>query len=145
METTWCPARRLGFGRSAPVAECEGGAQSQGAVSPQRACVATSRPHPMAARRDSFALGRQSVVRVRPRRRLTASASKSLGNHASVGLHPRGVPSLAQQGHDLALALLPCDVDGSLAPLVSKSHIGAPFEKALGDREVAEVCREIQS
>ena len=55
------------------------------------------------------------------------------------------VPRLAQQGHDLALALLPCEVDGRLAALGSKSRIGAPFEKTLGDREVAVDCRVMQS
>jgi hypothetical protein len=86
------------------------------------------------------------VVRVRPRRRLPASASKSLGNQASVGLHPRGVPRLAQQGHDLDLAHHPCRVEGRVAEKVfNKSHIGAPFEKALGDREVALECRAMQS
>jgi hypothetical protein len=82
---------------------------------------------------------------VRPRRRLTASASKSLRNQASVGLHPRGVPRLAQQGYDLALAPLPCLVEGRLAVIVSESRIGAAFEKALGDREVAAESRAMQS
>jgi hypothetical protein len=36
-------------------------------------------------------------------------------------------------------------VDGRLAANVSESQIGASFEKALGDREVALVCREMQS
>ena len=35
METTWCPARRLGFGRSAPVAECEGRAMARRCVAPE--------------------------------------------------------------------------------------------------------------
>ena len=54
METTWCPARRLGFGRSVPVAKCEGRAIAMRCVAPE-ACVATSQPHPMAARSHSFA------------------------------------------------------------------------------------------
>ena len=35
METTWCPARRLGFGRSVPVAECEGHAIARRCVDPE--------------------------------------------------------------------------------------------------------------
>jgi hypothetical protein len=59
-------------------------------------------------------------------------------------VHARGVPRLAEERHDLALAILPCEVEGRLAGLVSKRRIGAPFEKALGDREVAVGCREMQ-
>ncbi len=35
METTWCPPRRLRFGRSAPVAECEGRAMARRCVAPE--------------------------------------------------------------------------------------------------------------
>jgi len=59
-------------------------------------------------------------------------------------VHARGVPRLAEERHDLALALPPCQVDGRPAVLVSKRRIGAPFEKALGDREVAVACRAMQ-
>ena len=54
------------------------------------------------------------------------------------------VPRLAQQGDDLALALLPCVVDGRPAVPGSKRRIGAHFEKALDDREVAVACRVMQ-
>jgi hypothetical protein len=65
---------------------------------------------------------------------------------------PRAIPSegrlptprLAEERHDLAIAMLPCPVEGRPAVLVSKRRIGAPFEKALGDREVAPVCRDMQ-
>ncbi len=55
------------------------------------------------------------------------------------------VPRLAQQGHGLALEMLPCQIDGRLAPLGSKRQIGASFEEKLGDREAAFVCRPMQS
>ena len=62
----------------------------------------------------------------------------------AISVHARGVPRLAEERHDLALAILPCVVDGRLAVSGSKRRIGAPFEKALGDREVAFVCRFMQ-
>jgi hypothetical protein len=61
------------------------------------------------------------------------------------------VPRLAQQGHDLALALRPCVVEGRLAALGSVLRIGsqrricASFEETLGDREVALESRPMQS
>ncbi len=67
----------------------------------------------------------------------------------------RGVPRLTQQSHDLALAILPgypatvharsCQVEGSVAVLVSERRIRATFEETLGDREVAVGCRVMQS
>ncbi|KOO28069.1 hypothetical protein Ctob_012276 [Chrysochromulina tobinii] len=72
-------------------------------------------------------------------------ASPPFGIRFAFGSVSVRVPRLAQQGHDLALALLPCEVDGRLAALGSKSRIGAPFEKTLGDREVAVDCRVMQS
>jgi hypothetical protein len=80
------------------------------------------------------------VVRVRPRRRLCTSARQRW----AISVHARGVPRLAEERHEIAMALLPCVVDGRLAVLVSKRRIGAPFEKALGDREVAVECRFMQ-
>jgi hypothetical protein len=35
VETTWCPAWRLGFGRSVPVAKCEGRAIARRCVAPE--------------------------------------------------------------------------------------------------------------
>ena len=68
--------------------------------------------------------------------------SAALGNQCACA---RRIPRLADERHDLALATLPCEVEGRLiAVLGSKRHIGAPFEKALGDREVAVVCRPMQ-
>ena len=84
--------------------------------------------------------GRKPVVRVCPRRRLCTSARQRW----AISVHARGVPRLAEERHDLARALLPCPVEGRLAALGSKRHIGAPFEKALGDREVAVACRVMQ-
>ncbi len=127
-------------------------------MSTQRASVATSRPHSMAARRDSLA---ERQIIPGPRAPKTAPprisvfirfaidfAFGSRSNQHSIrirfGVSIR-IPRLAQQGHDLALALLPCDVEGPPAVNVSESHIGAPFEETLGDRGVAVVCRPMQS
>jgi hypothetical protein len=112
----------------------------------------------MAARRDSFA---ERQINRGPRAPKTAPPRISvfirfaidfaLGSHsvrirfAFGSVSVRVPPRLAQQGHDLAIALPPCQVDGRLAVLVSESHIGAAFEKALGDREVVADCRGMQS
>jgi hypothetical protein len=93
---------------------------------------------PVASRRRLFAVGQPSADGVCPRRRGRCVAVAFIVRSSS------RVPGLAQQGHDLALAILPCVVDGRLAPLGSKSCIGAAFEKALGGREVAVVCRGMQ-
>ena len=42
------------------------------------------------------------------------------------------------------MAPRPCPVEGRLAVLVSECRIGAPFEKTLGDREVAVPCSLMQ-
>ena len=55
------------------------------------------------------------------------------------------VPRLAQQGDDLAHALLPCQVEGRPAVLGSERRIRASFEETLGDREVALPCRVMES
>ena len=57
------------------------------------------------------------------------------------------VPSsrLAQQILDLAVALLPCQVQGRLAGIGSEGRIRASFEETLGEREVAVECRVMQS
>ena len=69
-----------------------------------------------------------------------AAAFESL---CSFGLHR--VPRLAQQGDDLALAILPCVVEGRLAPLVLERRIRTSFEETLGDREAAVGYRVMQS
>ena len=92
-------------------------------------------------------------VRRRPaisRRRVpkTARTMRSIRFPWSVFIR---VPRLEQQGHDLALALLPCVVEGRPAALGSELRIGserrirASFEETLGDREVTVVCRAMQS
>ena len=92
-----------------------------------------------------LASGRKSAGRVRPRRRLTASARKSRGNHASIALRAaRRIPRLAQQGHDVALAPRPCVVEGRLAGLVSECQIRPSFEQTRGAREAAVVCGDMQ-
>ena len=95
----------------------------------------------MAANRSPS--GRKPVVRVRPRRRLCTSARQRW----AIGVHARGVPRLAEERHDLAMAILPCPVECRLVAvdgIGSKRRIGAPFEEALGDREVAVACRPMQ-
>ena len=92
-------------------------------------------------------------VRRRPaisRRRVpkTARSMRSIRFPRSVFIR---VPRLAQQGHDLALALLPCVVEGRPAALGSDRRTGsqrricASFEETLGNREVALECRPMQS
>jgi hypothetical protein len=88
-----------------------------------------------------LASGRKSAV---PRRRLTASAWKSLAiMHRSLCVRGR-VPRLAEERHKVALALIPCAVEGRVAAIVSECRIRAPFEKTLGDREVAVECSLMQ-
>jgi hypothetical protein len=79
----------------------------------------------------------------------TARPLRSIRFHRSVFIRV-----LAQQGHDLALFLPLCVVEGRLAaqkPLGSEPRIGsqrricASFEETLGDREVTVVCRAMQS
>ena len=99
----------------------------------------------MAARCHSFGERPKNRGPRAPKTALTASAWKSRGIHASVTLRAaRRIPRLAQQGHDVALALRPCVVEGRLADIGSECRIGAPFEKTLGDREVAVDCSPMQ-
>jgi hypothetical protein len=115
------------------------GVQWRGSVSSQRTCVATSRPHPMAARRHSFA-ERQAIGG--PPKPHSDFIQFAFGTHSvriqfafsSVSIR---VPRLTQQGHDLAVALRLCPVEGRPAPLVSERRIRASFEETLGDRGVA--------
>ncbi len=55
------------------------------------------------------------------------------------------VPRLVQQGHDLAVAMHLCPVEGRVAVRVSERRIRASLEETLGDREVAPACRVMQS
>jgi len=86
-----------------------------------------------------FAVGQPSVDGVCPRRRGRCVRFAFLG---SVFIR---VPRLAQQGDDLALAILPCVVEGRLAPLVLERRIRTSFEETLGDREAAVGYRVMQS
>ena len=54
-------------------------------------------------------------------------------------------PRLTQQGHDFAVVILPCVVEGSVAVLVSERRIRASFEETLDDREAAVDCRAMKS
>ena len=137
-----CPPRRAALTRSPNLM----GVQSRGAVSTQGACAASSRPHPMAARRPSF--GERPKIRgprapkTAPHRlRMEIAWRSCIDRSASA----RRIPRFAEQGHDVALAIRPCDVEGRLAVLVSECRIGAPFEKTLGDRGAAVECRPMQS
>ena len=51
-----------------------------------------------------------------------------------------GVPGFSEEGDDLVVAILPREVEGRLAVLVSERRVGALLEKALDDREVALPC-----
>jgi hypothetical protein len=136
-----CPSRRAGHAptrrQSSPGKE----ARSQGTLTRGRSAVASSRAHPVASRRRLFAVGQQPADGVCPRRRGRCVAVAFIVRSSS------RVPGLAQQGDDLALAPLPCEVEGRLAKragIGSKRRIGACFEEALGDREVAVGCRPMQ-
>jgi len=127
-------------------------------VSTQRASVATSRPHPMTDRRDSFA-ERQIIPGPRAPKtaplRISVFIRFAMISHSvriqfsiirfAFGSVSIRVPRFAQQGHDLAVAILPCQVEGRLAAKVLKRQIGAAFEKSLDDREAAPGCRLMQS
>ena len=136
---------RIGFGRPLHPSPNVKDVQSQGAVSTQRASAATS-------------LGRipwQLAVICSPSAGNQWSACAQDGasppplrnrfaiKHRSVFI--RGVPRLAQQGHDLAVAPLPCQVEGRPARKDSQRRIRASFEETLDDREAARVCRVMQS
>ena len=134
-----CPSRRAGHAPTWRQSSPGKDAQSQGTPDARQVGrrVLSAASHgespPFVRRRPAIRL-----------RRVPKTARPLRGSRVRRSVFIR-VPGLAQQGHDLALAILPCDVEGRIAVLGSKSHIGAPFEKALGDREVAAESRAMQS
>jgi hypothetical protein len=144
-----CPARRLGFAHSEPVVKSYGRSTARRCVAPEGVrCDLSAASHgssPRFVRRAADKPWSACAPKTAPP---LLSGFHSIRNRFRIrfafGSVSIRVPRLAQQGHDLAPALLPCFVDGRLA-VISKSHIGAPFEKTLGDREVADVCRAMQS
>ena len=136
-----CPSRRAARTRSPDLMDV----QSRGAESTHRACAATSRPRPMAARRHSFGerpknSGARAPKTAPHRLRIGIARQSCIGRSPS----SRRLPRLAEERHDLAVAILPCPVEGRLAGLVSESQIRASFEQTRGDREVAVECGAMQ-
>ena len=136
-----CPPRRAARTRSPNLMDV----QSRGAVSTHRACAATSRPRPMAARRHSFGerpknSGARAPKTAPHRLRIGIARQSCIGRSPS----SRRLPRLAEERHDLALALRPCEVEGRLAGIVSECQIRASFEQTRGDREVAVDCGPMQ-
>ena len=136
-----CPPRRAARTRSPNLMDV----QSRGAVSTHRACAATSRPRPMAARRHSFGerpknSGARAPKTAPHRLRIGIARQSCIGRSPS----SRRLPRLAEERHDLALALRPCVVEGRLAVLVSECQIRASFEQTRGAREAAMVCGVMQ-
>ena len=136
-----CPPRRAARTRSPNLMDV----QSRGAVSTHRACAATSRPRPMAARRHSFGerpknSGARAPKTAPHRLRIGIARQSCIGRSPS----SRRLPRLAEERHDLAVALRPCPVEGRLAGIVSECQIRPSFEQTRGDREVAVPCGVMQ-